>query len=85
MSHLKKNHERSRGEKIVMTDLNIVYYHLLYSRLVIVIHILISRQPMRFLHYLRVLKLGRLKYLIEFYKETAAELTNSLVILQVYY
>ncbi|XP_037872949.2 uncharacterized protein LOC101746849 [Bombyx mori] len=38
--------------------------------------------PMKALHYLRINRLLRLKYLIEFYKRTAAELTNNLTTLQ---
>ncbi|XP_026317795.1 uncharacterized protein LOC113228654 [Hyposmocoma kahamanoa] len=36
----------------------------------------------RAMHYLRCTKLLRLKYLVEFYKKTSAELTNNLTILQ---
>lgn len=35
------------------------------------------------MHYLRANKLLRLKYLLEFYRKTAAELTNNLTTLQV--
>ncbi|XP_072932091.1 uncharacterized protein [Epargyreus clarus] len=38
--------------------------------------------PQTAMHYLRVNKLFRLKYLLEFYRQTSAELTNNLTILQ---
>ncbi|KAH9627835.1 hypothetical protein HF086_001731 [Spodoptera exigua] len=39
--------------------------------------------PVRAMHYLRAIKLLRLKYLIEFYLRTSRELTNNLTTLQV--
>ncbi|XP_047513975.1 uncharacterized protein LOC125055559 [Pieris napi] len=39
-------------------------------------------RPLLAMHYLRVNKLFRLKYLVEFYRKTSAELTNNLTTLQ---
>lgn len=41
------------------------------------------RNSMTRMHYLRINKLLRIKYLWEFYKKTSAELTNNLTNLQV--
>ncbi|KAG6445856.1 hypothetical protein O3G_MSEX004127 [Manduca sexta] len=41
-----------------------------------------SSNPVRLMHYLRANKLFRLKYLFQFYRQTSAELTNNLTILQ---
>lgn len=45
--------------------------------------VLIYRKPLTAVHYFRANKLLRLKYLVEFYRTTSAEITNNLTTLQV--